>query len=98
MILDGIFSLYFSKIRKLADVTVFVDVPEDLRFIRRLQRDMQTRGRSQESVIKQYLGSVRPMHNNFVEPFKKYADLVLYWEKRNEKASAQLVSIIQHNL
>ena len=98
IILDGIFSLYFEKIRQLADVSIFVDVPDDLRFIRRLQRDMTRRARSQSSVIKQYLESVRLMHNSYVEPTKNFADLVIYWEKENPQATKQLVSMLLHKL
>jgi uridine kinase len=59
------------------DVKIFVDVPDDIRFIRRLQRDVEERGRSLDSVIAQYLTTVRPMHLEFVEPSKRYADIIL---------------------
>jgi uridine kinase len=59
------------------DIKVFVDTPDDLRFIRRLQRDIAERGRTAESVIEQYLETVRPMHLQFVEPSKRYADVII---------------------
>jgi uridine kinase len=59
------------------DVKIFVDTADDLRFIRRLRRDVQDRGRSVDSVIKQYLETVRPMHEQFVEPSKRFADVII---------------------
>ena len=59
------------------DIKVFVDTPDDLRFIRRLRRDVAERGRTVDSVIEQYLGTVRPMHMQFVEPSKRFADVII---------------------
>ena len=59
------------------DMKIFVDTPDDIRFIRRLKRDMEARGRDVESVINQYLTTVRPMHHIFVEPSKQYADIIV---------------------
>jgi len=64
-------------LRDLFDVKIYVDTDSDLRFIRRLQRDITERGRTTESVIKQYLNTVRPMHLEFVEPSKRYADVII---------------------
>ncbi len=59
------------------DLKVFVDTPDDIRFIRRLRRDIAERGRTLDSVIEQYIATVRPMHNQFVEPSKRYADIII---------------------
>jgi uridine kinase len=61
----------------LMDIKIFVDTASDLRFIRRLERDVRDRGRTSESVVKQYLSTVRPMHDQFVEPSKRYADVII---------------------
>ena len=66
-----------QPIRDECDIKIFVETPDDIRFIRRLKRDMLDRGRSLESVVNQYLSSVRPMHESFVEPSKKYADIII---------------------
>lgn len=77
ILVEGILIFANPSIRKLLDIRVYVDTDGDLRFIRRLQRDMVERGRSPESIITQYLGTVRPMHQEFVEPSKKFANIVL---------------------
>ncbi|MBQ1809607.1 MAG: uridine kinase, partial [Erysipelotrichaceae bacterium] len=77
MILEGLFVLEGKSIRDRLDIKVFVDTPADIRFIRRLQRDMNERGRSMDSVINQYCNTVRVMHDEFVEPTKKYADIII---------------------
>lgn len=64
-------------LRKLFDVKIFVDTDADIRFIRRLQRDITERGRTTDSVVRQYLSTVRPMHLEFVEPSKRYADVII---------------------
>ncbi len=76
-IVEGILVFSDPVLRELMDVKIFVDTADDLRFIRRLQRDVAERGRSVESVIKQYLETVRPMHLQFVEPSKRNADVVI---------------------
>lgn len=77
VIVEGI--LIFSEARLLEqmDIKVFVDTPDDIRFIRRLKRDVAERGRTVDSVIEQYLATVRPMHMQFVEPSKRYADVII---------------------
>ena len=75
IILEGILILVDDRLRELMDLKVFVDAPSDLRLIRRLQRDIARRGRSVESVTTQYLKTVRPMHERFVEPYRHHADL-----------------------
>jgi uridine kinase len=74
---EGILIFADRQLRDLMDMKIYVDTDADLRLIRRLQRDMQERGRSAESVIAQYLDTVRPMHLEFVEPSKRYADVII---------------------
>lgn len=77
ILIEGILIFENPQLRALMDLKVFVDTADDLRFIRRLQRDIAERGRTVESVIRQYLESVRPMHLEFVEPSKRYADIII---------------------
>ncbi|WP_148302550.1 uridine kinase [Caldalkalibacillus mannanilyticus] len=77
IILEGILILEDQRLRELMDIKIFVDTDADVRILRRLERDMKERGRSLESVIDQYLSVVRQMHLQFVEPSKRYADLIL---------------------
>jgi len=77
IIVEGILVLAEPELRKRIDIKLFVDTPPDIRFMRRLVRDIKTRGRSVESVIEQYMTTVRPMHEEFVEPSKRYADLII---------------------
>jgi uridine kinase len=77
IIVDGLFVLFDRSLRELMDIKLFVDTDSDLRFIRRLTRDVRERGRSADSVIDQYIATVRPMHLEFVEPSKRYADVIL---------------------
>src|SRR5690606_12963058 len=77
VIVDGILILWDPELRRMMDIKIFVDADADIRLIRRLQRDVQERGRSAESVIQQYMETVRPMHLEFVEPSKRYADLII---------------------
>ena len=77
VIVEGILVLAEVELRKRIDIKLFVDTPPDIRFVRRLMRDIKSRGRSVESVIEQYVTTVRPMHEEFVEPSKRYADLII---------------------
>lgn len=77
VIVDGILLFAEPRLRRLFDIKLFVDVDDDIRFIRRLQRDLHDRGRTVDGVIRQYLDTVRPMHLEFVEPSKRYADVIL---------------------
>lgn len=77
IIVEGILIFVEPDLRELFDVKIFVDTDPDIRFIRRLQRDLAERGRTTENVIKQYLSTVRPMHLEFVEPSKRYADVII---------------------
>lgn len=77
IIVEGILLLADARLRELFDIRIFVDVGDDVRFIRRLLRDTRERGRTMDHVIQQYLTTVRPMHLEFVEPSKRYADVIL---------------------
>jgi len=95
IILEGILVLEEEKIRKLLDIKIYVDADEDERFIRRLVRDTKERGRSMESVIEQYLNVVKPMFLQFVEPSKRYADIVIPQGGLNDVAIDIIVSKIK---
>ena len=86
IILEGILIMEDERIRELCDIKLFVEADDDLRFIRRLTRDMAERGRSMESVIKQYLNTVKPMHFAFVKPSKRYADVIIPNDKDHDVA------------
>lgn len=98
IILEGILVLASEELRKFMDIKVFVDADDDIRFIRRLQRDTQERGRSIDWIISQYLATVKPSYNQFVEPCKKYADIIIPQGGENQVAidmvSSKLLSII----
>lgn len=95
IILEGILVLEEEKIRNLLDIKIYVDADEDERFIRRLVRDTKERGRSMDSVIEQYLTVVKPMFLQFVEPSKRYADLVIPQGGLNDVAIDVIVSKIK---
>lgn len=77
IIIEGLFVLENKDLRNLLDIKVFVDAPADVRFIRRLMRDVNERGRSLDNVVDQYMSTVRTMHEMFVEPSKRYADVII---------------------
>ncbi|PCF43205.1 uridine kinase [Staphylococcus delphini] len=77
IIVEGIFALENEELRNMMDVKIYVDTDADLRILRRLVRDTKERGRTMESVIDQYHTVVRPMHNQFIEPTKKFADIII---------------------
>ena len=77
VIVEGILIFADPRLLEQMDIKVFVDTPDDIRFIRRLRRDIDERGRTLESVIEQYVGTVRPMHIQFVEPSKRFADVII---------------------
>ncbi|MFH2040298.1 MAG: uridine kinase [Chloroflexota bacterium] len=95
VLVEGILIFTEPKLRELFDVKIFVDTDADLRFIRRLQRDISERGRIMESVIQQYLTTVRPMHLEFVEPSKRYADVIIPEGGFNTAALDMVVSRIE---
>lgn len=77
ILVEGILVLAEPSLRALMDIKLYVDTDADVRFIRRLERDVRERGRSVDSIVQQYLGSVKPMHELFVEPSKRYADIII---------------------
>ena len=84
-----------EKIRKQCDFRIFVDTPADIRLLRRIQRDIDERGRELDSVIDQYLSTVRPMHDSFVEPSKIYADIIVPEGGYNRNATDLLLTKIE---
>lgn len=95
IIIEGILIYTDAALRALMDVKVFVDTDADTRFIRRLQRDITERGRTVQSVIDQYLGTVKPMHLEFVEPSKRYADIIVPQGGHNTVAIDMLLTLIR---
>jgi uridine kinase len=95
IILEGILILEDERLRNLMDMKLFVDTDADLRIVRRLLRDIKERGRSMDSVIEQYVNVVRPMHNQFIEPTKRYADIIIPEGGHNYVAIDLMVTKIQ---
>lgn len=95
IIVEGILVLECEEVRNLMDVKIYVDTDDDIRFIRRLKRDIVERGRSIESVINQYLKTVRPMHLEFVEKSKRDADLILPWRDMNTAAVGMMINMLR---
>jgi len=95
IILEGIMIFAIEKIRKQCDFRIFVDTPADIRLLRRIQRDIDERGRALDSVIDQYLSTVRPMHDSFVEPSKIYADIIVPEGGYNRNATDLLLTKIE---
>ena len=102
LILEGLFILQDPNIRSILDIKVYVDTDADIRFIRRLLRDVQERGRTMESVVSQYTSTVRPMHESFIEPSKRYADIIVPEGGENMVAidllTTKISSIIHHEM
>ena len=95
IIFEGIMVFYEKAIRDLMDLKIYVDTPDDIRFIRRLERDVNERGRTQESVIKQYMEVVRPGHFEFIEPTKSYADIIIPEGGMNRNALQVLAAFMK---
>lgn len=95
IILEGILVLEDERLRNLMDIKLYVDTDADLRIIRRLMRDIKERGRSIDSVIDQYVNVVRPMHNQFIEPTKRYADIIIPEGGHNHVAIDLMVTKIK---
>jgi len=95
IILEGILILEDERLRDLMDIKLYVDTDADLRIIRRILRDIKERGRSIDSVIEQYISIVRPMHNQFIEPTKRYADIIIPEGGQNHVAIDLMVTKIQ---
>jgi len=95
IIVEGILIFAEQKLRELFDMKLFVDTDPDIRFIRRLERDIAERGRTMDMVIQQYLGTVRPMHLEFVDPSKRYADVIIPEGGLNQVAMDMVVARIE---
>ena len=95
VILEGILIMEDERIRDLCDIKLFVEADDDIRFIRRLKRDMEERGRSLESVIAQYLTTVKPMHFAFVKPTKRYADIIIPNDRNHDVAVDLIITKIK---
>jgi len=100
IIVEGIMILVEPALRDLLDIKVYVDTDADIRFIRRLKRDVEERGRVVNSIVEQYKRTVRPMHLAFVEPSKRYADIIIPWNEDNYNVAAimTLVEIMRARL
>lgn len=98
IIVEGIMVFAIEALRKYFDIKIFVDTPDDIRFIRRLRRDMVDRGRTLDSIVNQYMSSVRPMHEAFVEPSKKFADIIVPDGGHNKVAMDFLITKIKQLL
>ena len=77
ILIEGLYTLWDADVRSLFDIKIFLDVEADIRFIRRLHRDVRERGRTLDGIIRQYYDTVRPMHHNFLDPTRQYADLIV---------------------
>lgn len=95
IIVDGILIFEHKELRDLMDMKIFVDTDGDVRLARRMLRDVCERGRSMESVVNQYIDTVKPMHEAFVEPSKKYADVIIPEGGKNEVAVSMLIESIR---
>ena len=98
VLVEGIMVFFEPEIRDMMDLKIYVDTPDDIRFIRRLQRDVTERGRTMDSVIEQYLEVVRPGHYMFIEPTKEYADIIIPEGGHNRKALRVLASFMNEIL
>jgi uridine kinase len=98
ILVEGILIFDNAALRELMDVKIYVDVEADIRFIRRMERDVQERGRALDSIIEQYMSTVRPMHLQFVEPSKRYADVIIPQGGRNQIATGMVVSRLRELL
>ncbi len=98
VIFEGIMIFSEKKILDLIDLKIFIDTPSDIRFIRRLKRDIEERGRTLDSVIQQYMEYVRPGHQEFIEPLKTKADIIIPEGGNNERALDVLLSFIKEKI
>ncbi len=98
IIVEGILVLAEPELRKRIDIKLFVDTPADIRFVRRLTRDIESRGRSLQSVVQQYMNTVRPMHEEFVEPSKRHADLIIPEGGENQVAIDAIIARVERLL
>ena len=98
VLVEGIMALYHKELRELMDLKIFVDADPDERLIRVIERDIKERGRTMQMVIDRYLSVLKPMHIEFIEPTKRYADLIIPQGGQNEKAVDLMRSCILHQL
>ncbi len=98
IVIEGILIFENEELRNLMDIKIYVDTDSDLRILRRIQRDMSERGRSLESIVQQYRETVRPMHIRFVEPTKRYADVIVPEGGQNKIAIDMITSRLKHML
>jgi len=98
VVVDGILLFADPRLRRMFDIRIYVDVADDVRFIRRLLRDLTERGRSLESVIEQYLDTVRPMHLEFVEPSRRHADVIIPEGGQNRVGIEMILAHVQREL
>lgn len=98
IIVEGLLIFENKELLELMDIKIFVDCDDDIRFIRRLSRDVKKRGRSIESVIEQYISTVKPMYERFIEPTKKYADIIVPRGGKNEIALDMIISNIKQKI
>ena len=98
IIVEGIMIFYPKEIRDQLDIRIFIDADADERILRRLLRDVKERGRSLDSVVNQYLGTVKPMHEAFVEPSKRYADIIIPRGGENQVALDMVINRVQAHL
>ena len=98
IVVEGILIFQSKELRDLMDIRLFVDTDADVRILRRIQRDVKERGRSLDSVINQYLNTVKPMHEAFVEPSKKFADVIIPEGGQNQVALDMVINRVQAHL
>jgi len=98
VVIDGILLFVDARVRDRCDVKVFVDTEADIRLVRRIRRDMRVRGRPLDEILEQYLGTVRPMHQEFVEPSKQFADVIIPRGGHNDVGIGMIVARIHQRL
>ena len=98
VVIDGILLFVDARVRERCDVKVFVDTDADLRLVRRIRRDMRVRGRPLDEILEQYVGTVRPMHQEFVEPSKQFADVIIPRGGHNDVGIGMIVARIRQRL
>ena len=96
IVVEGIFVFYFKNIRKLLDISIFIDTPSKIRYKRRLERDIRSRGRTKNSIEKQYFSMVKPMHSKFIEPYKKFSNFVISHNQKSELSFNSLFKEIEN--
>jgi len=84
IIVEGILVFYFEKLRKLIDISIFIDTSNKIRLERRLKRDIEKRGRTKNSIAKQFFSTVQPMHNKYIKPYMKFSDIIVSSKEKNE--------------